>query len=111
MDSASLPTKDWASPRAEGRRSTDRRTRAHLPQFYPNQHLARKHADELEAFTPVPAVLERAGHGPGSLTDESLQPLLAAVTHEYKVTWNEPKPVLEATMLSRHSPSLASPWR
>lgn len=67
--------------------------------LYPTQHLARKHVDELETFAQIPAALKKRA-GPlvaavYGVRDEKLAaPLLAAVNHEYKVTWNEPLPGL-----------------
>jgi hypothetical protein len=73
--------------------------------LYPTQHLARKHLDEMETFAQIPPALrKRAGPLVAAVygvRDEKLAaPLLDAVSHEYKVTWNEPRPGLGvATML------------
>lgn len=67
--------------------------------LYPTQHLARKYADQLEASGSIPAAFRKRA-GPllaivyGTTSERLATSLLDQVNHEFKVTWNEPKPGL-----------------
>ena len=67
--------------------------------LYPTQHIAKKHAEELEASTnPSAMFLKRAGPLVGivygSRDGAVAASILDGVSHEFKVTWNEPPPGL-----------------
>jgi hypothetical protein len=67
--------------------------------LYPTQHLARKYEDELESSSQISAGFRKRA-GPllaivYGITDEKLAAsILDDVSHEFKVTWNEPRPGL-----------------
>jgi Family of unknown function (DUF6599) len=77
-----------------------RGTTAHLLLvLYPTQHIAKKHTDELESRGRVPAAfLKRAGplvaFVYGTRDETVAGSILDGVSHEFKVTWNEPQPGL-----------------
>ena len=67
--------------------------------LYPTQHIAKKHAEEIESAAKAPAAfMKRAGplvaivYGSRDVTVAAS--ILDGVSHEFKVTWNEPQPGL-----------------
>jgi hypothetical protein len=67
--------------------------------LYPTQHIAKKHADEMEsALKPSVTFLKRSGPLVaivyGSRDQTVAASILDGVSHEFKVTWNEPPPGL-----------------
>lgn len=67
--------------------------------LYPTQHIAKKHADEIESAGKIASgFLKRAG--PllaivyGAKDEAVAASILDGVSHEFKVTWNEPQPGL-----------------
>ena len=81
-------------------------TQAHLLLvLYPTQHIARKHLNELESAAKTSALFRKRA-GPllaivyGTKDEAVAASILDGVSHEFKVTWNEPQPGLGvSTML------------
>jgi hypothetical protein len=67
--------------------------------LYPTQHIARKHMAELESAARIPAMFRKRA-GPllaivyGTRDEAIAASILDGVSHEFKVTWNEPQPGL-----------------
>ena len=76
------------------------RTQAHLLLvLYPTQHIARKHMADLESAAKISAMFRKRA-GPllaivyGTRDETIAASILDGVSHEFKVTWNEPPPGL-----------------